>query len=93
MALATAPARPVTMSMRRFLRGGYREATDPVHLLVRDQIVGVFVPAGSEAVITSAPLPSAPATQPTGAAVSGSAAPTGGTTEAYRKYAASLKGR
>jgi hypothetical protein len=91
MAIAIDPVGTrATMSMRRFLRGGYRETDAPVHLLVRDRIVGVFVP--SQAVEAAATTPSA-------AAVSeqASAAPdkgsTGGTKAAYQRYARSLKAR
>lgn len=72
------------MSMRRFSRGGYRAVTAPVTLVVRDQVVGQFVPT------STSPLPSAaPDTSPSVAAES---APRGGPT-AYQRYAATLKGR
>lgn len=69
--------------MRRFTRGGYRELAHPTSIVVRDEIVGQFVP--------TAPVPSDPSAAP----VLPSAAPEkgsrGGSDAAYRKYARSLR--
>lgn len=51
--------------MRRFSRGGYRDLPDQVQLVVRDEVVGLFVPTASVHPLPSA-TPSSSSVAPVG---------------------------
>lgn len=76
------------LSSTRFRRA-YPRIEGPVEVTALGRVIGTWLPAGGTVTLDIPPMPSAtPEPPPSGAPEKGSK---GGTTDAYRKYAASLK--